>query len=178
MTYKERVQREEGNHDRLLVFSDGGLFLTLYERSAYAFCTRVKSFKVNVRTVDGLDAPFVYIGVPASKAEDYLPGLEADQGDGCCFQAPLAEPIDEDGFQEWKAEAVSNNTKMKRQRIPKVGAKAADGWDAVDLAPDQEGMVIRHCVTEIKGLNMAAMTPMEAMNLLHSMQTRLKDIKV
>lgn len=65
---------EEGNTGRMYIHLDGGLFHKLYERSAFAFCTRIRSFKVNVKTIQGLDAPFVSIGVPVNRKEEYRQG--------------------------------------------------------------------------------------------------------
>ena len=170
MTLKERVRREEGNHDSMIVYADGGLFYNLYERSAYAFCTRIKSFKVNVKTIQGLDAPFVSIGVPVNRKEEYLPDLAADPDDEKCFRIRLKDPVDEESFIKWKNLAVSNDEEIRRLRhVKRRGVPEPDNTDYT---------TVRHCIIEIKGLNMASMTPMDAMNFLHTMQERLKDINV
>ena len=80
MTFKERLDKERDNHAKIILFNDGGLFFNLVERSAYAFHTRIKPFKVHVKTLKGLDEPFVSIGVPVEKIDEYLQGLtiEAD----------------------------------------------------------------------------------------------------
>ena len=170
MTIKERVQREESNHDSMIVYADGGLFYNLYERSAFAFCTRIRSFKVNVKTIQGIDAPFVSIGVPVNRKEEYLAGLAPDPNEEKCFHIRLNDSVDEKSFVKWKNLAIRNDEEKKRLRH--VNRKG------VPEPGDTDYMTVRHCIIEIKELNMASMTPMDAMNFLHTMQAKLKDINV
>ena len=117
-----------------------------------------------------LDAPFVSIGVPVNRKEEYLPDLAADPDDEKCFRIRLKDPVDEESFIKWKNLAVSNDEEIRRLRhVKRRGVPEPDNTDYT---------TVRHCIIEIKGLNMASMTPMDAMNFLHTMQERLKDINV
>ena len=81
MTFKERIDNEKDNLTKIVLYNDRGLFFNLVERSAYAFVTRIKPFKVHVKTLKGLDMPYVYIGVPVEKQNKYLEGLTVTKDD-------------------------------------------------------------------------------------------------
>jgi len=176
MTYKERVKREEGNRDRMFVYDEGGLFHNLYERSAYAFCRTIKECKVNIRSISYLEEPLAYIGVPTTRIANYLPMERAERIDGKCYAIPLSEPIDEDDFARWKSQAVKEHEERERRKVVKDDERKAVNGETSDNANEADNIVIRHCVTRIRNLNMASMTPMEAMNFLHEMQEKLREI--
>ena len=61
-------------------------------------------------------------------------------------------------------EEIRRLKQVKRKGVPEPG--------------DTDYMTVRHCIIEIKELNMTSMTPMDAMNFLHTMQAKLKDINI
>lgn len=179
MTFKERIDREKGNLTKIILYNDRGLFFNLVERSAYAFCTRIKSFKVHVKTLKGLDEPFVSIGVPVEKKDEYLQGLTVTTDDSGNITALLGEPIDENAFQAWKKHIIEqkemqNAAKMQQDVFPADSVHE----DAPEIRNSGIDLTIRQCIQEIKALNIASMTPMEAMICLNSVQQRLKDVDI
>lgn len=173
MTFKERIDNEKNNLTKIVLYNDRGLFFNLVERSAYAFCTRIKSFKVHVKTLKGLNDPFVSIGVPVEKKDEYLQGLTVTTDDRGNVTALLAEPIDENAFQAWKKHIIE-------QKGKEYAAKMQQDVLSADSVIRNNGIdpVIRQCLQEIKTLNIASMTPMEAMIYLNSVQQELKDVDI
>ncbi len=179
MTFKERIDNEKNNLTKIVLYNDRGLFFNLVERSAYAFCTRIKSFKVHVKTLKGLNDPFVSIGVPVEKKDEYLQGLTVTTDDRGNVTALLAEPIDENAFQAWKKHIIEqkgkeNATKMQQDIFPVDSVHE----DTPEIRNNGIDPVIRQCLQEIKTLNIASMTPMEAMIYLNSVQQELKDVDI
>ena len=178
MTFKERLDKERDNHAKIILFNDGGLFFNLVERSAYAFHTRIKPFKVHVKTLKGLDEPFVSIGVPVEKIDEYLQGLTIEADGPGNISAHLPEPIDENAFLAWKKhiieeENVKKATASKPARIPVTSPAPSD-----DDMINNDDVVIRQCFQDVNTLNIASMTPMEAMLYLNSLQQKLKNLKL
>jgi len=183
MTFKERVDNERDNLTKIVLYNDRGLFFNLVERSAYAFCTRIKPFEVHVKTVKDLDSPFVSIGVPVKFKDEYLNGLTTTTDDVGNITALLNEPIDENAFLAWKKHIIE-------QKEMKAAAKAAQNTipaDSVHIdvpeAPQNGNLngditVIRECLKDIKMLNLASMTPMEAMLYLNILQNKVKDVNI
>ena len=178
MTFKERIDNEKDNLTKIVLYNDRGLFFNLVERSAYAFCTRIKPFKVHVKTVKGLDAPFVSIGVPVDKVDEYLSNLTVTKDDSGNVTALLTEPVDENAFQAWKKHIIEqkNAAKIKYEAL----ALPADSVheDAPEEVQSCNNIILRQCLQEVKTLNIASMTPMEAMLYLNSLQQKLKDVNI
>ena len=179
MTFKERIDNEKDNLTKIVLYNDRGLFFNLVERSAYAFCTRIKSFKVHVKTLKGLDDPFVSIGVPVDKKDEYLQGLIVTTDDSGNVTALLKDPIDENAFQAWKKHIIEQKgkeiaTKMQQDIFPVDSVHE----DAPEIQNDGINPVLRQCLQEIKTLNIASMTPMEAMLFLNGVQQRLKGVDI
>ena len=173
MTFKERIDNEKDNLTKVVLYNDRGLFFSAIERSAYAFHTRIKPFKVHVKTLKGLDVPYVYLGVPVEKQDKYLEGLTVTKDEQGNVTAQLKEPIDENIFQAWKQHIIEETKAVKSTD------KAAVLTPSVVQEPMGESMTdnivfIRQYFQEVKSLNIASMTPMETMIYLNSVQQRLK----
>lgn len=176
MTYKERIDREKDNLSSIILHSDGGLFYNLYERSAYAFNTRIKPFKVHVKTLKALPSPYIYIGVPTSKVDDYLNGLELCKDNPEFLVATLKESIDENAFQAWKKHFIEQKEIEKtNETIPVIDLQNDSKTEILNKQDDNTSFV-RNCFMEVKTLNLASMTPMEAMLFLNNLQMKLKNI--
>lgn len=177
MTFKERIDNEKDNLTKIVLYNDRGLFFNLVERSAYAFHTRVKPFKVHVKTLKGLDMPYVYIGVPVEKQDKYLQGLTVTKDDQGNITAQLNEPIDENAFQAWKQHMISESQTAKTNE-PKSDFSATMVQEPLGGTNTDDYTVIRQYFHEVKALNIASMTPMEAMLYLNNLQQKLKDINL
>lgn len=183
MTFKERIDNEKDNLTKIVLYNDRGLFFNLVERSAYAFCTRIKPFKVHVKTVKGLDAPFVSIGVPVEKKEEYLKDLAVTKDDSGNVIALLTEPVDENAFQAWKKHIIEQKkieaaAKATQSTIPD-GSVHADAPEIPQNGNQNNDVAaIRECLQDIRQLNLASMTPMEAMLYLNTLQNKVKNINI
>ena len=174
MTFKERLNREKDNHSAIILFNDRGLFYNVLERSAYAFCTRIKPFKVHVKTLKGLDDPFVSIGVPVSQKDTYLKFLNFTTDDQGNVTAQMDKAIDEKDFQEWKKHILDNyNEKKEKAEKTFILEEQIEDTDK-----QEENIILRQCFQEVKTLNIASMTPMEAMLYLNSLQQKLKNVEL
>lgn len=179
MTFKERINNEKENLTKIVLYNDKGLFFNLVERSAYSFCTRIKSFKVHVKTLKGLDMPYVSIGVPVEKVDEYLNGLTITKDDQGNVTALLAEPIDENAFQAWKKHVIEQK---ENENAAKTAQKTVQSdelhKEESDTPQCGDDIVIRQCLHDIKTLNIASMTPMEAMLYLNTLQQKLKTVNI
>ena len=174
MTFKERLNREKDNHSAIILFNDRGLFYNVLERSAYAFHTRIRPFKVHVKTLKGLDDPFVSIGVPVAQIDTYLKFLNFTTDDQGNVTAQLDKAIDEKDFQEWKKHILDNyNDKKEKAEKTFILEEQIENTDK-----QEENIILRQCFQEVKTLNIASMTPMEAMLYLNSLQQRLKNVEL
>lgn len=174
MTFKERLNREKDNHSAIILFNDRGLFYNVLERSAYAFNTRIKPFKVHVKTLKGLDDPFVSIGVPVAQKDTYLKFLNFTTDDQGNVTAQLDKAIDEKDFQEWKKHILDNyNEKEEKAEKTFILEEQIEDTDK-----QKENIILRQCFQEVKTLNIASMTPMEAMLYLNSLQQKLKNVEL
>ena len=174
MTFKERLNREKDNHSAIIFYNDRGLFYNVLERSAYAFHTRIRPFKVHVKTLKGLDDPFVTIGVPVAQIDTYLKFLNFTTDGQGNVTAQLDKAIDEKDFQEWKKHILDNyNEKKEKAEKTFVLEEQIEDTDK-----QEENIILRQCFQEVKTLNIASMTPMEAMLYLNSLQQKLKNIKL
>ena len=176
MTYKERIDREKDNLNTIILHSDGGLFYNLYERSAYAFNTRIKPFKVHVKTLKALSSPYISIGVPTSKVNDYLNGLELCKDNPEYLVATLKEPIDENAFQAWKKHFIEQKEIENTSETIPVLDVHSDSQTEGTTKKDENISFVRTCFQDVKMLNLASMTPMEAMLFLNELQIKLKNI--
>lgn len=174
MSYKERLALEENNTNQIFLFNDGPLFYALLERSAYVFHTRIKPFKVQVKTLKSVDHPFVSIGVPADKVNNYLEGMTVEKDDHGIICAKLDEPINEMAFKAWKNHILEQKqlTQANEKYIPDINNIFIPNNAYSDIA------VAMDCLKEIQTLNIASMTPMETMLYLNNLQEKLKKIKL
>lgn len=176
MTFKERIYREKDNHTKIILYSDRGLFFNMVERSAYAFYTRIKPFKVHVKTLKGIEEPYVTLGVPVSKKDEYFQGLAVEEDGQGCTIAHLTEPIDEAAYLSWKKELIEQynqakeNEKLDDTLFPSVACE--------EIAIPSDETLIRQCLLEVQSLNIASITPMETMLFLNQLQQKLKNVKL
>lgn len=177
MTFKERINNEKDNLTKIVLYNDRGLFFSALERSAYAFHTRIKPFKVHVKTLKGLNIPYVYLGVPVEKQDKYLEGLTVTKDDQGNVTAQLNEPIDENAFQAWKQHIIEE-TRTVKANDKEVVLTATTVQEPIGESMTDDIVFIRQYFQEVKSLNIASMTPMEAMIYLNNLQQKLKDVNL
>ena len=134
---------------------------------------------MHVKTLKGLDKPFVYIGVPVDKTDEYLEGLTSEKDDQGNIIAQLKEPIDKHAFLAWKEHIINQN----KQDKPATEAESSlFQYVACEENPKErhasDETFLRQYFQEIKQLNIASMTPMDAMLYLNDLQQKLKNINL
>ena len=63
LTQKEIIGREQTNTDSVWLYLEGS-FYKAYERSAFAFCTRIKDYRVLRKESKTLGRDILYVGFP------------------------------------------------------------------------------------------------------------------
>jgi len=63
MTQQEIIEREGSNRDSIWLYLEGS-FYKAYERSAFAFCTRVRDYKILRKESKTLGRDILYVGFP------------------------------------------------------------------------------------------------------------------
>ena len=101
MTQKEILEREAHNTDSIWFYLEGA-FYKAYERSAFAFHTRVKEFKVLRKESKTLGRDILYLGFPQAALEKNTSKLLFSRIDEKTIRAALAVPIDEAEFLQWR----------------------------------------------------------------------------
>ena len=179
MTFKERISKEKDNLTKIFLYYDRGLFFNLVERSAYAFHTRVKQFKVHVKSLKGVDEPYVALGFPVNTKNTYLKGLSFEDDGKGCITVNLDEPINENAYQTWKKHIIEQHLYQKGMKLPTNPILQNLYDDGLTTHEDENSdSMVRQCLSEVQALNIAAMTPMEAMMFLNSLQVKLKNVKL
>ena len=164
MTIRERLEKEKDNLTKIILFYDRGLFYNCVEKSAYAFHTQIKPFKIHVKTLKGFEEPYISLGVPADKIDSYLQGYEFEKDENDNIIARLRKPIDTNVFLLWKQNIITKHDDVKKNK-------------QISNQKEDE-IIISQCLHEIKTLNIASMTPMEAMNVLNNLHQRIKNISI
>ena len=101
MTQKEIIEREEGNTSFIWLYLEG-TFWKAYERSAYAFHSRVKEFRVLRKESKTLGRDILYLGFPQTAFERNTASLLLKSIDEKTVYATLPMPIDENEFLVWR----------------------------------------------------------------------------
>ncbi len=107
MTYREILERESQNEDRIYLYREG-LFLKAYDRSAYFAYVLVHPFKVSCRYVKSVNEDVFSLGFPEATLPKWLNGYVCEQVQPGLFSCRTRKAFDEVEYQNWK-EAVSVN---------------------------------------------------------------------
>lgn len=175
MTYKERIDKEDRNHNCLILYKEG-IFFKAYEQSAYVFHTRIQPFQLKVKTLKDVEQPYITLGFPQSQQEKYLSGLRIIEENPEYLIAELPEPINKDAFVSWKSGVLTSATTQEPSSDAGEGAKYPDAQPERELT--EENAALAALLNKVLDLNMAAMTPMTAFNFLYQFQTDLKEISL
>ena len=175
MTYKERIDKEDRNHNCLILYKEG-IFFKAYEQSAYVFHTRIAPFQLKVKTLKDVEQPYITLGFPQSQQEKYLSGLKIIEENPEYLIAELPEPINKDAFVSWKLGVLASTATQEPSSDAGEGAKHPDAQPERELT--EENAALAALLNKVLDLNLAAMTPMAAFNFLYQFQTDLKQISL
>lgn len=95
------MEFEESNAGVIRLYLEG-TFLKAYERSAFAFCTRIKDYKVLRKESKTLGRDILYVGFPSSALDRTLGGVMTREVDESTLDVVLSYPIDENEFLVWR----------------------------------------------------------------------------
>lgn len=190
MTVAQRIQQDNDDVGTLTAFNDGGLFTTVYEKSAYVFHTRISKFKVMVRRVKALREPYLTLGFHTSQKTSLLSKVGTILSDGDCPTVKLFEPVDMDDYRQWRKEmlylagqkgspgpakdgetktgtALQQQPAQQKERTAQFQKDTTQHYGELRQEVSEAAM---YCVRKIRSMNIASMTPMEAISSLNEMQ--------
>ena len=101
MTQKEIIDRESANLDSIWLYQEGG-FYKAYERSAFAFYTRIKEYRVLRKESKTLGQDILYIGFPIMALERVLGNHMMVREDDKTLRVVLSYPISENEYYSWR----------------------------------------------------------------------------
>ena len=97
MTQKEIIEFEETNTGVIRLYLDGS-FYRAYERSAFAFCTRVKDYRVLRKESKTLGRDILYVGFPMTALDRTLGNAMARKVSDTILDVILSYPMNENEF--------------------------------------------------------------------------------
>lgn len=101
MTQKEILDLEQENTDSIFLYLEGS-FYKAYERSAFAFSTRVKEFRLLRKESKTLGRDILYLGFPQTSLEKVLSNCMVQRIDEKRMRVVLSYPIDLTDFEAWR----------------------------------------------------------------------------
>ena len=101
MTQKEIIEFEEANTGLIRLYLEG-TFYKAYERSAFAFCTRIKDYKVLRKESKTLGRDILYVGFPMSAADKTLGNAMTRKVSDVIMDVVLSYPIDVNEYLQWR----------------------------------------------------------------------------
>lgn len=77
-------------------------FYKAYERSAFAFCTRIKDYRVLRKESKTLGRDILYVGFPMSALDKTLGDAMTRKVSDTVLDVVLSYPMDENEFLQWR----------------------------------------------------------------------------
>lgn len=151
-----QIISKESENTRNIYFYQEGIFYKAYERSAFAFVTYYKAFKVKRKFYKCLNKEVVSIGFPSAGIERYFP-KEKIQKDTDGVVVELNGELDINQFEEWKAsiplikDTVNINSKSIAEATP------------CNKNNDNRGISDVEVVMKIKTFPIESKTPLDCM---------------
>ena len=101
LTQKEIIGREQTNTDSVWLYLEGS-FYKAYERSAFAFCTRIKDYRVLRKESKTLGRDILYVGFPMTALDRTLGNAMTRRVSEVVIDVVLSYPISENEFLQWR----------------------------------------------------------------------------
>jgi len=113
MTIIEKLKAEQGNFTTITLYEGKGIFVSAFERSAFALTLDVKTFDPNVFHNSQLKMKYISIGIPKKNIKQYLAkykySTDEPEPDLKVYVVRLEKPLfTEDEFQKWKDSVIVN----------------------------------------------------------------------
>ena len=109
----EKLKAEEGNLSTITLYEGKGIFVSAFERSAFALTLDVKTFEPNVFHNGQLKMKYISIGIPKKNIKQYLAkykySTDEPEPDLTVYVVRLDKPLfTEEEFQKWKESVIVN----------------------------------------------------------------------
>ena len=101
MTQKEIIEFEESNTGVIRLYLEG-TFYKAYERSAFAFCTRIRDYRVLRKESKTLGRDILYVGFPMSALDKTLGNAMTRKVSDTALDVVLSYPMNENEFLQWR----------------------------------------------------------------------------
>ena len=101
VTQKEIIEFEEANTGVIRLYLEGS-FYKAYERSAFAFCTRIKDYRVLRKESKTLGRDILYVGFPMTALDRTLGNAMTRKVNEVVIDVVLSYPISENEFLQWR----------------------------------------------------------------------------
>ena len=166
----DKLLFEEQNDCTVRLWPEGS-FYKAYERSAYLFVNRVKSYEVQRRYVATAGRDVVSIGFPQSAQEKLgLTGRVCDNGS---VTIRVDAPLDEQAFLSWRDALPLTEPKPKSGPAP-LAAPAEPLHEQPSASSQSAAQSAEQAVAaRVRSINLASTTPMQCMLLLSELQAML-----
>lgn len=112
MTQREIIEFEETNRSVIRLYLEG-TFWKAYEKSAFAFSTRVKQYRVLRKESKTLGQDILYIGFPSAALDSTLSGLMTRTLNEKTMDVVLSYPINDNEFLLWRDSQLSSSIRRK-----------------------------------------------------------------
>ncbi|MCQ2116519.1 MAG: hypothetical protein MJY76_00010 [Bacteroidales bacterium] len=133
MTQKEIIEFEEANTAVIRLYLEG-TFYKAYERSAFAFCTRIKDYKVLRKESKTLGRDILYLGFPMAALDKTLGGAMTRKVSEAIIDVVLSYPISVNEFLQWRdAQEVEQASRALISPYTKVIEKSPVYKTAYDI---------------------------------------------
>lgn len=150
MTQKEIIEFEEANTAVIRLYLEGS-FYKAYERSAFAFCTRIKDYKVLRKESKSLGRDILYVGFPMSAADKTLGNAMTRKVSDVIMDVVLSYPIDVNEYLQWRdAQEVEQASRALISPYTKVIEKSPVYKTAYDILTQViliSGNISKNCQT-------------------------------
>ena len=143
-----------------------GLFVRAYNEGAYAFIHQVMACKPLRRFVKSIAGDRVVCGVPLTTLMTQPEVAQASQIDALIWRWPMSAPIEREMYEAWR--------ETLPLILPNESAPKVDGGGAAQTVPDTAHRLIERLML----FNVAASTPMAAMNLVSDLQRQWQEREV
>lgn len=138
-----------------------GLFVRSYNEGAYGFIHHVLACKPMRRFVKAAGTDRVVCGVPLASLEKLAGFAQATQLDATTWRWPLATPVDLPQYEVWRA------------ALPLEMPGAVAG-----VMPAPPADLARRLIGQLMQFNVAASTPVAALNLVADLQRQWRESEV
>ena len=101
MTYREILDREETNADKIYLYREG-MFLKAYEQSAFLCHTHVHPFKLSRRFIKSVNRHVISLGFPEASLKKWLWAFPVNELSEKVLVCEIGHRVEENELQQWR----------------------------------------------------------------------------